>query len=70
MPYFNEKFLDEITPMMINDFMIFLKTRYSSKTTEHGLKLVGGVLNWAFYEGLIERNPYYGMKQIRKGVAR
>jgi len=68
LPYFGEKFLDEITPAMINDFMNFLQMRYSAKTVEHGIKLLGSVLNWAFYEGLMERNPYYGMKQIRQGA--
>jgi hypothetical protein len=70
LPYFCRMFLDEITPAMINDFMSFLKTRYSAKTVEHGIKLLGSVLNWAFYEGLLERNPYYGMKQIKKGTTK
>jgi hypothetical protein len=73
LPFFGEKFLDEITLTMLNDFMNFLKTRYKPKTVWNGVTLTGSILKWAFEEGLIEHNPYLGVKNTmprKKGAAK
>jgi len=72
-PYFQDVFLDEITLPMLNDFMNFLKNRYSPKTVWNGVTLTGSVLKWAFEEGLIEHNPYLGVKNTtpkKKGITK
>jgi hypothetical protein len=51
--------------------MIFLKARYKPKTVWNGVTLTGSILKWAFEEGLIEHNPYLGIKNVmpkKKGV--
>jgi hypothetical protein len=71
LPYFGDKFLDEITLTMLNDFMSFLKSRYKPKTVWNGITLTGSILKWAFEEGLIGYNPYLGVKNTmpkRKGT--
>jgi len=71
LPYFKNVSLDEITLSMLNDFMNFLKTRYSPKMVWNGVTLAGSILKWAFEEGLIECNPYLGIKNTmprKKGV--
>lgn len=63
-PYFHKTFLDEITLLMLNDFKNFLEIRYKPKTVWNIVTLTGSILKWAFEEGLIERNPYLGVKNI------
>jgi len=73
LPYFGEKFLDEITLPILNDFMNFLKTRYKPKTVWNGVTLTGSILKWAFEKGLIEHNPYLGIKNTmprKKGITK
>jgi hypothetical protein len=66
-------FLDEITLPMLNDFISFLKIRYSPKTVWNGVTLTGSILKWAWEEGLIEHNPYLGVKNVmpkKKGATK
>jgi hypothetical protein len=73
LPHFGEKFLDEITLPMLNNFMNFLKTRYKPKTVCNGVTLTGSIIKWAFEEGFIEHNPYLGVKNVmprKKGAAK
>jgi hypothetical protein len=73
LPILGENFLDEITLPMLNDFMNFLKSRYKPKTVWNGITLTGSILKWAFEEGLIEHNPYLGVKNTmprKKGTMR
>lgn len=72
-PYFDEIFLDEIILLMLNEFMNFLKTKYKPKTVWNAVTLTGSILKWAFEEGLIEYNPYLGIKNTmprKKGAAK
>lgn len=64
-PYFGEKYLDEITLVMIKDFMYSLSLKYRPKTVSNGVTLTGSILKWAFENGLIEHNPYLGIKNPR-----
>lgn len=61
LPYFGEKYLDEISYAMIVDFMQRIKERYRPKTASNAVTLLGSILKSAFLEGYIKTNPYYGV---------
>ena len=65
LPYFGEKYLDEITLVMIKDFMYSLSLKYRPKTVSNGVTLTGSILKWAFENGFIEYNSYLGIKNPR-----
>ena len=65
LPYFGNLFLEEITLAQINDFMNFMKDRYKPKTASNCVTLTGSILKFAFEEGLIEHNPYLGVKNLK-----
>lgn len=65
LPYFGEKYLDEITLVMIKEFMHSLSLKYRPKTVNNGVTLTGSILKWAFENGFIEYNPYLGIKNPR-----
>lgn len=65
LPYFGELFLEEITLSQINDFMKLVKDRYKPKTASNCVTLTGSILKFAFEEGLIEHNPYLGVKNSK-----
>ena len=61
LPYFGEKYIDEITYEMIIDFMFLLKSKYKPKTASNGVTLLGSIMKYAFFEGYIKYNPYFGI---------
>jgi len=65
LPYFGDLFLEEITLSQINDFMKLMKEKYKPKTASNCVTLTGSILKFAFEEGLIEHNPYLGIKNPR-----
>ena len=65
LPYFGEKYLNEITYEMIVDFMQRMKKRYRPKTASNAVTLLGSILKSAFQEGYIKTNPYYGVKNSK-----
>ena len=65
LPYFGKKYLDEITLVMIKEFMYSLSLKYRPKTVSNGVTLTGSILKWAFESGFIEYNPYLGIKNPR-----
>ena len=65
LPYFGEKYLNEITYEMIVDFMQRMKERYRPKTASNAVTLLGSILKSAFLEGYIKTNPYYGVKNSK-----
>ena len=65
LPYFGDLFLEEITLSQINDFMKLMKDRYKPKTASNCVTLTGSILKFAFEEGLIEHNPYLGVKNLK-----
>ena len=65
LPYFGEKYLDEITYEMIVDFMQRMKERYRPKTASNAVTLLGSILKSAFQEGYLKTNPYYGVKNSK-----
>lgn len=72
-PQFGEMVLDEITHSMIKDFMKNLHKKYKPKTVSNCITLTGSILKWAFEEGLIEYNPYLGVKNTtpkKKGITK
>lgn len=62
LPYFGEFQIDKITYEMIVDFMQKMKEKYKPKTASNGVTLLGSILKYAFEQGLIKHNPYYGVK--------
>ena len=60
-PFFGKKYIDEITYQMIVNFMIMMKAKYKPKTASNGVTLVGSILKFAFFEGYIKYNPYFGV---------
>ena len=66
LPYFGEKYLDEITYEMIVDFMQSMKEQYRPKTASNAVTLLGSILKSAFQEGYIKTNPYYGVKNSKR----
>ena len=61
LPYFGEKYIDEITYEMLVNFMIMMKSKYKPKTASNGVTLVGSIMKYAFFEGYIKYNPYFGI---------
>ena len=47
---------------MIVDFMQKMKEKYKPKTASNGVSLLGSILKYAFEQGLLKHNPYYGVK--------
>lgn len=62
LPYFGEAQINKITYEMIVDFMQKMKGKYKPKTVSNGVTLLGSILKYAFEQGLIKHNPYYGVK--------
>ena len=62
LPYFVEAQINKITYEMIADFMQKMKERYRPKTASNAVTLLGSILKYAFEQGLIKHNPYYGVK--------
>ena len=62
LPYFGEIQIDKITYEMIVDFMEKMKEKYKPKTASNGVTLLGSILKYAFEQGYIKHNPYYGIK--------
>lgn len=62
LPYFGDMKINKITYEMIVDFMQKMKEKYKPKTASNGLTLLGSILKYAFEQGLIKHNPYYGVK--------
>ena len=62
LPYFGEIQINKITYEMIVDFMQKMKEKYKLKTASNGVTLLGSILKYAFLEGYIKHNPYYGIK--------
>lgn len=61
LPYFGEKYIDKITYEMLIDFMTIMKSKYKAKTASNGVTLVGSIMKYAFFEGYIKYNPYFGV---------
>lgn len=62
LPYFGKIQINKITNEMIVDFMQKMKEKYKPKTASNGVTLLGSILKYAFEQGLIKYNPYYGVK--------
>lgn len=62
LPYFGDIQINKITYEMIVDFMQKMKEKYKPKTASNGVTLLGSILKYAFEQGLIKHNPYYGVK--------
>ena len=62
LPYFGEIQINKITYEMIVDFMKKMKEKYKPKTASNGVTLLGSILKYAFKQGLLKHNPYYGVK--------
>ena len=65
LPYFGERYLNEITYEMIVDFMQSMKKLYRPKTASNAVTLLGSILKSAFLEGYLKTNPYYGVKNSK-----
>ena len=62
LPYFGEIQINKITYEMIVDFVQKMKEKHKPKTASNGVTLLGSILKYAFEQGLIKHNPYYGVK--------
>lgn len=62
LPYFGEIQISKITYEMIVDFMQKMKEKYKPKTASNAVTLLGSILKYAFEQGYIKHNPYYGVK--------
>ncbi len=62
LPYFGDIKINKITYEMIVDFMQKMKGKYKPKTASNGVTLLGSILKYAFEQGYIKHNPYYGVK--------
>ena len=62
LPYFGDIQISKITYEMIVDFMQKMKEKYKPKTASNGVTLLGSILKYAFEQGYIKHNPYYGVK--------
>ena len=63
LPKFGNKKVKNITPEMILEFATYMKLRYKAKTAKNGVSLLGSLLKFAFLNGYIKYNPYYGIKR-------
>ena len=61
LPYFGDIQINKITYEMIVDFMQIMKEKYKPKTASNGVTLLGSILKYAFEQGYIKHNPYYGV---------
>ena len=66
LPKFGNKKVKNITPEMILEFATYMKLRYKAKTAKNGVSLLGSLLKFAFLNGYIKHNPYYGINSIYK----
>lgn len=62
LPYFGDMKISKISYEMIVNFMQKMKEKYKPKTASNGVTLLGSILKYAFEQGLIKHNPYYGVK--------
>ena len=62
LPYFGEIQVNKITYEMVVDFVQKIKEKYKPKTASNGVTLLGSILKYAFEQGLLKHNPYYGVK--------
>ena len=62
LPKFGKVKVKNITPEMILEFATYMKLRYKAKTAKNGVSLLGSLLKFAFLNGYIKHNPYYGIK--------
>lgn len=61
-PFFEGLYVDEITYEMILEFVDFMKKKFKPKTASNGVTLLGSILKYAFMEGYIKNNPYFGVR--------
>ena len=61
-PYFGDLKICEISYEIIVDFMQKMKEKYKPKTASNAVTLLGSILKYAFEQGYIKHNPYYGVK--------
>ena len=64
-PCFGDTEICEITYEMIVDFMRKMKEKYKPKTASNAVTLLGSILKYAFEQGYIKHNPYYGIKNSK-----
>jgi len=62
LPFFEGLYADEITYEKILDFVAFMKKKFKPKTASNGVTLLGSILKYAFMEGYIKNNPYFGVR--------
>lgn len=65
LPKFGNEKVKNITPEMILEFSTYMKLRYKAKTAKNGVSLLGSLLKFAFLNGYIKHNPYYGIKNFK-----
>jgi len=61
-PFFEGLYTDEITYEKILEFVEFMKKKFKPKTASNGVTLLGSILKYAFMEGYIKDNPYFGVR--------
>ena len=61
-PFFEGLYVDEITYEKILEFVEFMKKKFKPKTASNGVTLLGSILKYAFMEGYIKNNPYFGVR--------
>lgn len=61
-PFFEGLYADEITYEKILEFVEFMKKKFKPKTASNGVTLLGSILKYAFIEGYIKNNPYFGVR--------
>ena len=61
-PFFENLYTDEITYEKILEFVEFMKKKFKPKTASNGVTLLGSILKYAFMEGYIKNNPYFGIR--------
>lgn len=61
LPFFGEKYIDEITYDMLIDFANYIKSKYKPKTASNAVTLLGSIFKCAFMEGYLKSNPYLGI---------
>lgn len=64
-PFFEGLYADEITYEMILKFVEFMKKKFKPKTASNGVTLLGSILKYAFIEGYIKNNPYFGVRNSK-----
>ena len=64
LPFFEGLYADEITYEKIFDFVAFMKKKFKPKTASNGVTLLGSILKYAFMEGYIKNNPYFGVRNF------